>query len=49
MIIKVLVVDDSSFMRKIISDILNSDPEIRVIDTASNGLSAIIQKRKNKY
>ena len=32
--IKVLVVDDSFFMRKLISDILNSDPEIKVIDTA---------------
>lgn len=35
--IKVLVVDDSALMRKIISDILNGDPEIEVIDTARNG------------
>jgi len=37
MVIKVLVVDDSLFMRKLISDMLNSDPDIKVIDTARNG------------
>jgi len=37
MTIKVLVVDDSLFMRKLISDMLESDPEIKVIDTARNG------------
>ena len=35
--IKVLVVDDSAFMRKAISEILESDPKIKVIDTARNG------------
>jgi len=39
--IKVLVVDDSAFMRKVISDILNSDKEITTIDTARNGKEAI--------
>jgi two-component system, chemotaxis family, protein-glutamate methylesterase/glutaminase len=39
--IKVLVVDDSAFMRKVISDILNSDDEIDVIDVASNGKEAL--------
>ena len=39
--IKVLVIDDSLFMRTLISDILNSDPEIEVIDTAKNGEEAI--------
>lgn len=39
--IEVLVVDDSAFMRKVITDILNSDSEIDVIDTASNGREAI--------
>lgn len=37
MTIKVLVVDDSLFMRKLISDMLESDPDIKVIDTARNG------------
>jgi two-component system, chemotaxis family, protein-glutamate methylesterase/glutaminase len=39
--IKVLVVDDSFFMRKLISDILNSDPKIKVVDTAKNGTDAL--------
>jgi two-component system, chemotaxis family, protein-glutamate methylesterase/glutaminase len=40
-IINVLVVDDSAFMRKVISDILNSDPNVKVMDTAKNGVEAI--------
>jgi len=39
--IKVLVVDDSLFMRRLVSDMLNSEPEIKVIDTAKNGTEAI--------
>ena len=35
-----MIVDDSSFMRKIVSDLLNSDPEIEVIATARDGLDA---------
>ena len=35
--IHVLVVDDSAFMRKAISKILESDPEIKVVGTASSG------------
>ena len=38
---KVLVVDDSAFMRKVISDILKSDENILVMDTAKNGVEAI--------
>lgn len=34
---KVLVVDDSTFMRKIISDIINNDPYLQVVDTAKSG------------
>lgn len=34
---KVLVVDDSAFMRRVISDIIDSDPRCEVIGTASNG------------
>lgn len=33
--------DDSAFMRTLISDIVNDDPELEVIDTASNGLVAL--------
>lgn len=39
--IRVLVVDDSVVIRKIISDALRNDPEIEVIGTASNGLIAL--------
>ncbi len=46
--IKVLVVDDSAFMRKIISDILNSNDRIEVIDTARNGSEAISKAIKLK-
>lgn len=38
---QVLVVDDSAFMRKLISDILNRHPKIEVIATARNGKDAI--------
>lgn len=38
--IRVMVVDDSAFMRKIITDMLSSDPEIEVTGTARNGLDA---------
>ena len=39
--IRVLVVDDSFFMRKMISDLLLSSGIIEVIDTAKNGLEAV--------
>lgn len=38
---KVLVVDDSAFMRKLISDFLSSHPRLEVIGTARNGKDAI--------
>ncbi|TDT50633.1 protein-glutamate methylesterase/protein-glutamine glutaminase [Fonticella tunisiensis] len=41
--IKVLVVDDSAFMRKMISDMINSQPDMTVIDTAKDGESAILK------
>src|SRR4051812_4837769 len=39
--IKVLVVDDSFFMRKVITDILAGDPEITVVGQAGDGLEAL--------
>lgn len=39
--IRVLVVDDSLLMRKIISDGINSDPALEVIDKAKNGKEAL--------
>ncbi len=44
--IKVLVVDDSSLVRKIITDILEKDPDITVVDTANNGKSAIFKNKE---
>lgn len=38
---RVLIVDDSAFMRKVISDIVNSDPGLVVADTAKNGQEAV--------
>ena len=38
---KALVVDDSAFMRKLISDFLNSHSNIEVIGTARNGKDAV--------
>lgn len=39
--IKVLVVDDSAFMRKVISDIINRQPDMQVVNTAKDGDDAI--------
>ncbi len=39
--IKVLVVDDSAFMRKVISDILESSGEIKIVGTAKDGKEAL--------
>ena len=38
---KVLVVDDSAFMRKLISDMLSKHPNLTVIGTARNGKDAL--------
>lgn len=38
---KVLVVDDSSFFRRRVTDILNKDPQLEVVDVAINGQEAV--------
>lgn len=38
---RVLVVDDSAFMRKIITDLIEKDPQFKVIGTAVNGIEAV--------
>ncbi|KIF56032.1 chemotaxis protein CheY [Pseudomonas fluorescens] len=43
MAVKVLVVDDSGFFRRRVSEILSSDPSIQVVGTATNGKEAIDQ------
>jgi two-component system chemotaxis response regulator CheB len=39
----VLVVDDSAFMRRLISQIVDGSPDFRVVGTARNGLDALRQ------
>jgi two-component system chemotaxis response regulator CheB len=45
--IKVLVVDDSALMRKIISDMINSEEDMEVVDIARNGQDML--DKINKY
>jgi two-component system chemotaxis response regulator CheB len=40
-VIRVLVVDDSAVIRRIVTDVLNEDPEITVVGTAINGRVAL--------
>ncbi len=44
--VRVLVVDDSAFMRKVISDIINADPGLEVIEKARDGADAIKKIRE---
>ncbi|QIA27874.1 chemotaxis response regulator protein-glutamate methylesterase [Thermaerobacter sp. PB12/4term] len=39
--IRVLVVDDSAFMRRVLTRILESDPALQVVGTARDGLEAV--------
>lgn len=39
--VKVLIVDDSAFMRNALTSMLSSDPEIKIIGTARDGFEAI--------
>ena len=38
---KVMIVDDSAFMRKVVTDLLNSLPDIEVTVAARNGKQAL--------
>ncbi len=46
--VRVLVVDDSAFFRRRISDFLNQDPGIEVIGTAADGLAAVKEAQRLK-
>ncbi len=41
MVVRVLVVDDSTFFRRRVTEMLESDPRIKVIGTAENGSEAV--------
>ena len=46
--IRVLNVDDSAFIRKLLKDILESDDDFDVVDQAKNGKEAIEKIKQNK-
>lgn len=46
--IRALVVDDSAFMRRVISQMLDEDPQIEVIGTGKNGVDAVEMARTLK-
>lgn len=41
--VRVLIVDDSALMRKILSELLSSEPQVEVVGTARNGDEAIAE------
>lgn len=45
--LRVLVCDDSAFMRKAISQMIASDPSLIVVDTARNGQDAVEKAKKH--
>ncbi|MCE0494577.1 protein-glutamate methylesterase/protein-glutamine glutaminase [Vibrio salinus] len=48
MAIRVLVVDDSSFFRRRVSEIINSESRLEVIDVATNGKDAVEKAKRLK-
>lgn len=46
---KILVVDDSALMRRVLCDIINSDNRFRVADTATNGVEAFDLLSSKEY
>src|SRR5207245_4667710 len=43
MAVRVLVVDDSAFMRRVIADAIASQPDMEVAGVAHNGLDALLK------
>ena len=46
--IRVMVVDDSVVVRKIVTDVLSADPDIEVVGTAVNGKIAVAKLEQLK-
>ena len=46
---KILVVDDSALMRRVLCDIINSDKTLEVVDRATNGQEALELLKKKSY
>ena len=41
MTVKVLIVDDSAFFRRRLTEIINADPRLEVIASAADGMEAV--------
>src|ERR1051325_3974265 len=41
--VRVLVVDDSAFMRRVIGEAISSQPDMQLLGTARNGLDALLK------
>ena len=48
MSIKVVVADDSAFLRKSITDILSEEKTVTIVDTAVNGIEAVEKVNKHR-
>ena len=46
---KILIVDDSALMRRLMCDIINSDKRFEVVDSANDGVEALDLLKKNTY
>ena len=46
---KILVVDDSALMRRVMCDIINSDERFQVVEQAFDGEAAYALLKKNQY
>ena len=46
--VRVLIVDDSALMRRLLSDLLSSAPEIEIVGTARDGREAVLQAARLK-
>ncbi|MCR4587840.1 MAG: response regulator, partial [Lachnospiraceae bacterium] len=46
---KILIVDDSALMRRVLGDIIESDGRFQVADRAKDGKEALELLKKNRY